>query len=54
MPTTKEMKLSLSQDKVTKGAVRFSDGESHSIYLRKGEVNKLGDAARIEVTIKPA
>lgn len=34
----KELKFDMSKDKVTKGALRFSDGEGHSIYLRKDEV----------------
>ena len=35
-----EMKLTLTQDKITKGAVRYNDGRGHAIYFRKEELNE--------------
>jgi len=47
------MELVLSQDKVTKGAIRFSDGDNHNLYLRKEEAAKLGNPQHILVTVQP-
>jgi len=49
--------LVMEKDKVTKGAVRFSDKKqpySHTLYLRKEEVAELGDPDKISVEIKAA
>ena len=49
-----ELAYSMHQDKVTKGAVRYSDGKGHSIYLRKEEAEKLGSPQNVEVTVVPS
>lgn len=52
MAISKSVKvLQMEKDKVTKGAVRFNDGEGHQLYFRKEEIpSAWGD--KIEVTIK--
>jgi len=47
------MEIVMTQDKVTKGAIRFADQENHNLYLRKEEVAKLGDPKHILVTVQP-
>ena len=47
------MDLVLSQDKETKGAVRYADQENHNLYLRKEEAAKLGNPKHILVTVQP-
>ena len=47
------MEIVMTQDKVTKGAVRFTDQDSHNLYLRKEEVAKLGEPKHILVTVQP-
>lgn len=43
--------FTLTQDKVTKGAIRYSDSNGHSIYFRKDEIpSTFGEM--IEVTVK--
>ena len=34
----KKIEIKMSQDKVTKGAIRYGDGNGHTIYLRKEEL----------------
>jgi len=48
-----EFVYEMSQDKVTKGAIRYADNAGHSIYLRKEEAAKLGNPQSVEVTIAP-
>jgi len=47
------MNFIMSQDKVTKGAIRYADGEGHNIYLRKEEAAKLGNPLSVKVTLEP-
>jgi len=47
------MEIPMSQDKVTKGAVRYSDMDNHNLYLRKEEAEALGNPKHILVTVKP-
>lgn len=35
-----EIEYTLTRDKITKGAVRYSDGEGHSLYFRKEELKE--------------
>lgn len=42
----------MSQDKETKGAVRFADGQGHNLYLRKEEAEKLGNPKAVKVTVE--
>jgi len=49
------MELTMTQEKVTKNAVRFGDGKAdhpHNIYLTKDEVKELGDPQVITVDIQ--
>lgn len=46
------MEIVMTQDKVTKGAVRYADQENHNLYLRKEEAEKLGNPAHILVTVQ--
>lgn len=46
-----EIEYEMSQDKVTKGAVRYSDGKGHNIYLRKEEAEELGNPVKVTVTV---
>ena len=48
------MKFEMSQDKVTKGAVRYADGNGHNLYLRKEEADKIGNPQSIKVTVEVA
>jgi len=51
------MEIIMHSDKVTKNAVRYSDGaEEHpkNIYLLKTEVAEMGMPKTIKVTIEPA
>jgi len=45
------MELVMSKDKETKGAIRYSDGDNHNLYLRKEEAVQLGKPDHILVTI---
>ena len=47
------MEIPMSQDKETKGAIRFTDSDTHSLYLRKEEVAELGNPKHILVTVLP-
>ena len=46
-----EFVYEMSQDKETKGAVRYADGAGHNIYLRKEEAEKLGNTKTVKVTV---
>lgn len=46
------MKIKMIKDKETKGAIRYSDGDGHNIYLKKDEAAKLGTPDSVEVTIE--
>ena len=45
------MEFTMTQDKVTKGAVRYADGSGHNIYLRKEEAAALGNPQNVTVTL---
>lgn len=47
------MEVVMSLNKVTNGAIRYSDGESHNLYLRKEEAEKIGNPQHILVIIQP-
>lgn len=47
------MEIVMSKDKETPGAVRYSDGENHNIYLRKSEAAEMGNPESVKVTIEP-
>lgn len=51
--TAQNMEVALDKDKVTKGAIRYADGNGHNIYLRKEEAAKLGNPEHVKVTITP-
>ena len=46
------MEIVMTKDKETPGAVRYSDGESHNIYLRKAEAAEMGNPESVKVTVE--
>ena len=46
------MEFTMTQDKVTKGAIRYADGGGHNLYLRKEEAATIGNPESIKVTIE--
>jgi hypothetical protein len=45
------MELTLVKMKETPGTFMFSDSDNHNIYLKKPEVNALGNPEKIKITI---
>jgi hypothetical protein len=54
------MQFQLTQDKETKGSIRYNDGKGHNLYFTKVEAETLGTPApktilvNIEVVAEPA
>ena len=46
------MEIIMYQDKETKGAVRFTDGGTHNLYLRKEEAAALANPKHILVKVE--
>ena len=47
------MEIVMTKDKETPGAIRYSDGDNHNIYLRKAEAANLGNPESVKVTVEP-
>ena len=47
------MEFILMKNKVTKGAIRYSDEKNHNIYLRKEELEEIGNPEKLKLTLTP-